>query len=281
MADSTFETLGPKSANSYLLVFVKGLGTEYIEQWVGQHAPNLFSVVQLSSIAATKLIGAEVDDDDEEAIFNMSKDLYPIVLKRLESLDKINRDQRVELQNSFKDGIDLVNAFLPLSLELAKAETPEKAVESVIHVDDSSDSDDDSKKEKKPKLSKAEKKALKLQRAMAKKAQKIERRNQKLQEKLKRLSVSFSGDLDGDGQEDLSVSVGVTVEGDNNAENTEESEGAEGENKESEQEEDDDNVLTTLASVLGLDPASPVINAILAISPKNKVEQKDEASAQA
>ena len=285
-----FETLGHKSANSYLQIFVKGLGTEFIDKWVGKHAVNFFSVVQLSTIAATKLIG-EKAGEDEAAVSNMSKDLYPIILKRLEELEKIDREKRGELQTEFTEGQELVDAFLPLSLELAKLDDPKDASNNAIHVDDSNDGEDDANegdgKDKKKKLTKIEKKALKLEKAMAKKAKKIEKKNAKLQAKINKLSVSLSGniiDVDGDGKAD-EVSIGVSVDlgGDRVvAEDT--AEETAGETTEETTEEEDaegdaekDDLLSTLASALNLDASSPVMSAVLALAAKNKVEAKATA----
>jgi hypothetical protein len=280
MTDASFQTLGPKSANSYLMIFVKGLGTDIIEEWVGEHAVNLFSVVQLSSIAAVKLVGESGDDDEDEAIQNMSKDLYPVVLKLLEELQKIDHEKRVELQTAFVEDASLVEAFLPLSLELAKKGSTSNPADS----DSDSDSDDDkkdkkskkgkkskkAKKEEKIKLTKMEKKALKFERALAKKAARIEKKNEKLQAKLSKLSVSLSGTLLGDDDnsttDDVDVNIEVSVET-----------GETGETKEETSEED--SLLATLASTLGLDPESPVMAAVLAVASKNKVEQKDEEGA--
>lgn len=244
-----FQTLGPKSTNSYLLVFVKGLGTVFIDQWVGKHDVNLFSVVQLSCIAAVKMIGEEADDDDEDAVINMARDLYPIMLKRLEGLGKIDREKREELQNAYTGGQDLVNAFLPLALELAEEKDEEE--------DSDSDGEGSSKKEKKKKLSKLEKKALKLEKAMKKKASKTDKKNAKLQAKMQKLSASLSGEGD---DENRDVEVEGEVEVDANGE-------ANG------------NDMSSLATSLGLDPASPVMAAVLAAMAKNQTDQNGAGQA--
>ena len=276
MTDASFQTLGPKSANSYLMIFVRGLGDAVFEEWVGEHAVNLFSVVQLSSIAAVKLVGESGDDDEDEAIQNMSKDLYPVVLKLLEELQKIDHEKRVELQTAFVEDASLVEAFLPLSLELAKKGSTSNPADS----DSDSDSDDDkkskkskkskkTKKEEKPKLTKLEKNTAKLAKAMEKKAARIAKKNEKLQAKLSKLSVSLSGTLLGDDDnstaDDVDVNIEVSVETVETGETKEESA--------------EDSLLATLASTLGLDPESPVMAAVLAVASKNKVEQKDEEGA--
>ena len=116
MAD--FRTLGAKGQNEFMIVFVEKLGDKFIEKWTGKHDVNLVSVIQLSAIAAAKLI----NKDDSSAITKTTMAVYPVMLKRLEELGKISHAQRGGLQDVYSKGPEIVDAVMPMALEIAYKE---------------------------------------------------------------------------------------------------------------------------------------------------------------
>ena len=229
MAD--FQTLGAKGKNEYLKVFVEGLGTKYIEKWVGKHDVNLVSVVQLSAIAAAKL----VDKDDKSAIEKMTTDLYAVMLKRLEDLGNITRNQRGELQDIYSKSPEVVDAFMPLALETAYKEAgiKEASTKSVSKED---------KETKQGLLDKLRaKQAKRLERALEKKSAKQEKKAAKDNAKLEKHSSQSSESVG-------SVKKTVSSSSVSDADDSSETQGAD---------------LAALFKSIGFDPDSPAVANLL------------------
>jgi hypothetical protein len=149
---SGFKTIGAKTTNIYLSSIVKSMGEDFIREWVSKHKLTALSVTHLSVVVATNFAkNQEIDDD---AKISLSKDLNPVVLKVLQEGSHVDLEQRQRLQKEIVGSPDMIDDFIVLTLELM---------------------DEQRLKEEEPKkLTKAEKRLIKRNRAARKKLEKRE-----------------------------------------------------------------------------------------------------------
>lgn len=254
-----FHTMGKSTTNAYLTLFIKELGTEFIDEWCNRHKVDILNVTFLSMVVAENFFDGQDDVDDDTKIA-LSKDLNPVVLKVLEENDFITHEQRIALQQDITDKEEMISQFFPIALEMSKIEINNKKSNDQDG-DDSKDSKDSkgSKKESKKAerdAKKADQKAAKLAKAMDKETKKDEKKRSRAMKKAGKIMAALT-----------------------KSDTVDDSTDASGDDTESDGTDDvsAEDKIVHLAEKLGLDPNSPVLAAILARSASDKSDESGSA----